>query len=79
VLQLAAKAAKEAEAAEKAKNAEPKKEKKEKKVKEEEVIEDDNTPPGQKKDMTKNMASSYNPKNVEAAWDLWWENSGYFK
>ncbi|CAB4495485.1 hypothetical protein RhiirA5_347413 [Rhizophagus irregularis] len=39
----------------------------------------DNTPPGEKKDMSKPMASAYNPKAVEAAWYAWWENQGFFK
>lgn len=46
-------------------------EKKEKKVKEVEVVEADNTPAGDKKFFDKPMANSYNPQNVEAAWDLW--------
>ena len=77
---LAAKAAKEAEAAAKETTKEPKKEKEAKKPKKaEEVLEEDNTPPGAKKDMSKPMASSYSPKHVEAAWDLWWEKQGYYR
>ncbi|KAJ8328409.1 hypothetical protein BDV3_005657 [Batrachochytrium dendrobatidis] len=37
------------------------------------------TPKGEKKDMAAPMASSYNPKAVEAAWYDWWEKEGYFK
>ncbi|KAJ3336546.1 hypothetical protein HDU93_002610 [Gonapodya sp. JEL0774] len=37
------------------------------------------TPRGAKKDLSAPMASSYNPKAVEAAWYSWWEESGYFK
>lgn len=37
------------------------------------------TPYGEKKDMTKPMASSYDPIAVEAAWYSWWEKSGFFK
>ena len=77
---LAAKAAKEAEAAAKETTKEPKKEKEAKKPKKaEEVLEEDNTPPGAKKDMSKPMASSYSPNHVEAAWDLWWEKQGYYR
>ncbi|CAG8570466.1 274_t:CDS:10 [Funneliformis mosseae] len=39
----------------------------------------DNTPLGEKKDMSNIMASSYNPKAVEAAWYAWWEKQGFFK
>ena len=39
----------------------------------------DNTMPGERKDMSKPMADSYNPKAVEAAWYTWWEKSGFFK
>jgi len=37
------------------------------------TIEADNTPVGQKKDMTKPMLDAYHPKQVEAAWYSWWE------
>ena len=77
---MAAKAAKEAEAAAKEVKAEAKKEKEPKKPKKaEEVLEDDRTAAGAKKDMGKPMASSYSPKHVEAAWDLWWEAQGYYR
>jgi len=36
------------------------------------------TPCGEKKDMTKPMAQGYNPKAVEAAWSPWWEKRGFF-
>jgi valyl-tRNA synthetase len=38
----------------------------------------DNTPLGQKKDMTKPMANEYNPKQVEAAWYAWWQQKKFF-
>ena len=38
----------------------------------------DNTPAGQKKDMTKPMANEYNPKQVEAAWYSWWQSRKFF-
>ncbi|KAJ1979733.1 valine--tRNA ligase [Dimargaris verticillata] len=37
------------------------------------------TPKGDKKDMTEEMASSYNPQAVEAAWYAWWEKQGCFQ
>jgi len=37
------------------------------------------TPPGHKKDLTKlPMADAYQPQAVEAAWQDWWEASGYY-
>ena len=30
-------------------------------------------------DMSVAMADAYHPKQVEAAWDLWWEAEGYYK
>lgn len=39
----------------------------------------DDTPAGEKKDMTRPMAKDYNPQAVEAAWYAWWEKSGFFK
>lgn len=37
------------------------------------------TPVGQKKDLTKlPMADAYQPQAVEAAWQDWWEASGYY-
>lgn len=38
----------------------------------------DTTPVGEKKDMTKPMASEYHPKMVEAAWYSWWEKKKFF-
>ena len=38
----------------------------------------DNTPAGQKKDMTKPMANEYVPKQVEAAWYSWWQARKFF-
>ncbi len=64
---MAAKAAKEAEAAAKEVKAEAKKEREPKKPKKvEEVLEDDKTVAGSKKDMGKPMASSYSPKQWQA-------------
>ena len=37
------------------------------------------TPPGTKKDMSRPMADSYNPKLVEAGWNGWWCKEGFFK
>ncbi|KAL1916953.1 uncharacterized protein VTP21DRAFT_5150 [Calcarisporiella thermophila] len=53
-----------------------KKDKKDKKAKEQEFV--DNTPPGEKKDLSQPMASGYNPKAVESAWYAWWEKEGFF-
>ena len=39
----------------------------------------DSTPPGEKKDMSRPMANSYDPIQVETAWYAWWEKSGFFK
>ncbi|CAH1766226.1 10420_t:CDS:10, partial [Entrophospora sp. SA101] len=39
----------------------------------------DDVPPGQKKDMSKPMASKYNPKAVEYSWYTWWEKEGFFE
>ncbi|CAJ1449095.1 unnamed protein product [Effrenium voratum] len=36
------------------------------------------TPHGEKKDMSSAMASAYNPKAVESAWDAWWEKRRFF-
>ena len=36
------------------------------------------TPAGAKKDTAREMAKSYNPRLVEAAWYSWWEQAGYF-
>ncbi len=38
----------------------------------------DNTPLGEKKDMSKPMATEYHPKLVEAAWYAWWEKRKFF-
>eukprot|EP00941_MAST-03F_sp_MAST-3F-sp1_P005046 g5046.t1 len=37
------------------------------------------TPKGEKKDMSEPMAKAYNPPEVEAAWQDWWEKEGYYK
>ncbi|CAD7944238.1 unnamed protein product [Amoebophrya sp. A25] len=36
------------------------------------------TPEGEKKDLSKPMAASYEPDAVEASWDAWWAKKGYF-
>ncbi|GBG32364.1 Valine--tRNA ligase [Hondaea fermentalgiana] len=36
------------------------------------------TPKGEKKDMTGEMSAAYEPPAVEAAWDAWWEQSGFY-
>lgn len=43
-----------------------------------ETIIPDNTPPGEKKDMSKPMNNEYIPKSVEAAWYAWWEKKKFF-
>lgn len=47
-------------------------------VKQEEIQVQDNTIPGEKKDMTGPMSKEYHPKQVEAAWDAWWVKKGFF-
>jgi valyl-tRNA synthetase len=37
------------------------------------------TPKGEKKDMSAPMVDAYHPKSVEAAWQDWWEASGFYK
>lgn len=37
------------------------------------------TPAGELKSMDEPMASSYKPHIVEAAWDSWWQESGYYR
>lgn len=56
-----------------------KKEKKEKKVKEPETIYTDDTPTGEFKNIAAVFPESYQPKYVEAAWQAWWEKSGFYK
>lgn len=36
------------------------------------------TPAGEKKDMASEMLPAYHPQAVEAAWNSWWEKSGYY-
>ena len=36
------------------------------------------TPAGEKKIMTADMASAYLPDAVEKAWQEWWEASGFY-
>jgi hypothetical protein len=55
-----------------------KKEKKPKKEKVEEVIPVDNTAVGDKKITDGEFPSAYHPLYVEAAWQSWWEKSGYY-
>lgn len=55
-------------------------EKKEKKVKKEkaaEVLFVDNTPPGEKKNLSSDFPPTYQPLYVEAAWQAWWEKCGF--
>ena len=73
----AAQAAAAAEAAAKPKEA--KKEKAPKEKKEVEVVPEVVYTPGEKKDMTAPMLTSYAPKHVEAAWDEWWAAQGYYR
>ncbi|KAI0067514.1 hypothetical protein BV25DRAFT_1961213 [Artomyces pyxidatus] len=56
-----------------------KKAKAEKEKKEEEAPFVNNTPKGQKKDLSEPMASGYNPIAVESAWYDWWLAEGFFK
>uniref|UniRef100_A0A7S1CA53 valine--tRNA ligase n=1 Tax=Bicosoecida sp. CB-2014 TaxID=1486930 RepID=A0A7S1CA53_9STRA len=37
------------------------------------------TPKGDKKDMTVDMLDAYHPQAVEAAWQDWWEASGFYR
>ncbi|KAJ2354748.1 valine--tRNA ligase [Coemansia sp. RSA 2618] len=37
------------------------------------------TPEGEMKDMSQEMAGSYDPVAVESAWYSWWEKQGFFK
>ncbi|EPZ35028.1 Aminoacyl-tRNA synthetase, class Ia domain-containing protein [Rozella allomycis CSF55] len=39
----------------------------------------DTTVPGEKKDMSQPMLSTYKPMAVEAGWYAWWKKQGYFK
>ncbi|KAI8051238.1 hypothetical protein BDF22DRAFT_692694 [Syncephalis plumigaleata] len=52
---------------------------KKKETKVEAPVEVDTTPVGERKDTTRPLAASYNPKTVEAAWYAWWEKQGYFE
>lgn len=54
-----------------------KKEKKAKKEKAPEVIIVDNTPFGEKKNLSGDFPPTYQPLYVEAAWQAWWEKSGF--
>ncbi|KAJ2142278.1 valine--tRNA ligase [Coemansia sp. RSA 451] len=75
---LAKKAAQEAKGAEATGNAKPK-EKKTKSVPKPKDTFVNTTPEGEKKDMTLEMAGSYDPVAVESAWYSWWEKQGYFQ
>lgn len=46
-------------------------------AKDEIVVEE--TPFGEKKDMSRPMSASYDPRAVESGWYSWWEKSGFFK
>ena len=37
------------------------------------------TPPGELKSMDEPMEPAYKPHAVEASWNLWWEEQGYYK
>ncbi|KAG6474144.1 hypothetical protein ZIOFF_068068 [Zingiber officinale] len=39
---------------------------------------DPDTPDGQKKQLSRQMAKQYNPSVVEKSWYSWWEASGFF-
>jgi valyl-tRNA synthetase len=54
------------------------KSKKSKKPKKEVVVPVDQTPAGQKKDLSGEMPPEYFPSYVESAWQEWWEASGYY-
>lgn len=56
-----------------------KKAKKEKKVKEPEEVFVDETPVGEFKHIANVFPPAYQPQYVEAAWQSWWEKSGYFQ
>ncbi|ELT91479.1 hypothetical protein CAPTEDRAFT_222046 [Capitella teleta] len=43
-----------------------------------EVLYEGNTAPGQKKDVSIALPSTYSPRFVEAAWYDWWEKEGFF-
>lgn len=57
----------------------PVKVKKEKAASEESLAPVDNTPFGEKKDLSGTMPSTYTPRYVESAWYAWWEECGFFK
>ncbi|XVF34152.1 hypothetical protein REPUB_Repub18cG0033800 [Reevesia pubescens] len=40
---------------------------------------DPDTPLGEKKRLSNQMAKQYNPASVEKSWYAWWENSGFFQ
>ncbi|XP_065918403.1 valine--tRNA ligase-like [Dysidea avara] len=69
---MKAQEAAKASAAEKAK-------KEQKKVVKETIVYDKPTKPGEKKDVSGPMPTSYSPQYVEAAWYPWWEKQGFFK
>lgn len=51
---------------------------KKKKDKAPEVVYTDNTPKGEKKGLSGEFPPAYQPKYVEAAWQEWWEASGFY-
>lgn len=57
----------------------PQKQEKKKKEKAEATAYINNTPEGQKKILTPEIAEEYMPAAVESAWYSWWEKSGFFK
>lgn len=61
-----------------ASNEADKKQKKKKALQTQQHFENE-TPIGEKKDTTKELANAYYPGIVESAWYDWWEQEGYFK
>lgn len=45
----------------------------------EKIVFENNTPKGEKKDVSKDSPAAYHPQYVEMAWYDWWEKSGFFK
>ena len=56
----------------------PKKEKKAKAVPPPKASFVNTTPKGEKKDLSGSMEAAYHPQAVEAAWQDWWEASGFY-
>ncbi|CAI5439039.1 unnamed protein product [Caenorhabditis angaria] len=60
-------------------SAKPAKEAKAKKETTANEIPVDNTPTGDKKDLSNEIPSAYSPSYVESSWYSWWEKQGFFK